>query len=46
MRAKRLNAHGAILLLNYMNERGVDWVKCPDGELITRIDCEDVLDRA
>lgn len=29
-----------------MNDLGVDFVKLPSGQLITRMDCEDCLDQA
>ncbi len=29
-----------------MNQIGVDYVKFPSGKIITRMDCEDVLDAA
>lgn len=41
-----LTPHKAILILNHMNDLGVDFVKLSSGQLITRIDCEDCLDQA
>jgi hypothetical protein len=41
-----LTAHKAILILDYMNQRSIDFVKLPSGQLITRMDCEDCLDQA
>jgi hypothetical protein len=41
----KLTAHKAILLINHMNFLGVDFVKLPSGQLITRMDCEDCLEQ-
>lgn len=40
----KFTLHKAILLLNYMDERGIDFCKFPDGTLVTRMDCEDFMD--
>lgn len=41
----KLTAHNAILIINHMNDLGVDFVKFPNGILVTRIDCEEALER-
>jgi hypothetical protein len=28
-----------------MNEKGVDFVKFPDGRLVTRLDCEEAISK-
>ena len=39
-----MTLHDAILILNHMNDLNVDCVKFPSGKLITRMDCEDVIE--
>lgn len=39
----KLSAHNAIIILDFLNKKKIDFCKLPDGTLITRIDCEEAL---
>ncbi len=40
-----MTTHDAILILAHMNLHGVDFVKFPSGTIISRMDCEEALDK-
>lgn len=41
-----MTLHDAILILNHMNQLRVDFVKFPNGKLVTRMDCEEAIEAA
>lgn len=39
-----MTLHDAVLILNYLNERGIEFAKFPSGKIVTRMDCIDIIE--